>query len=196
MAIRDLLWACPACGEHEGLVAGRGGEVCRRCRARVRRGQGATIVVEAPGQPPVVRGAAEWVDALPQPADDGRVEGHALLREADAARPLREGQELLGFVERFGPGIPGMLAVRDDAIVFRPDGAGAERVWPLLDVTAVQPASSTLQLKVRGQPVITLRFTQGSVRLWEHRIQRRLRAAWRAAGRGDIVEFQPRVTTR
>lgn len=196
MAIRDLLWACPACGEHEGLVAARRGEACRKCGARVRRGRGATIVVEAPGRPPVARPAWEWADALAAPQDHGGAQAHAILREADAALPVREGTELLGFVERFGPKIPGTVGLRDDAVTFRPDGGGAERTWPLLDVTAVQPASSTLQLKVRAQPVVTLRFTNGSVRLWEHRIQQRLRAAWRAAGRGEIVEFQPRVTTR
>lgn len=196
MAIRDLLWACPACGEHEGLVAARGGEACRKCGARVRRGRGATIAVEAPGRPLLVRPAWEWVDALAAPEDAGRPEGHAILREADAALPVREGSELLGFVERFGPKIPGTVRLGDDALTFLPDSGGAERIWRLLDVTAVQPASSTLQLKVRTQPVVTLRFTDGSVRLWEHRIQQRLRAAWRAAGRGEIVEFQPRVTTR
>ena len=197
MAIRDLLWACPACGEPNGLSAARGGEVCRACGARVRRGRGADIVVEIDGRPPLVRPAWEWCDILPVPEENDRAEpgGAAILREADLAWPLRQGKELLGFVERFGPPLPGRLSLTSHALRFDPEH-GRSRIWPLLEVTAVQPASSALQLKLRAQPVLTLRFLDCSVRLWERRIQHRMRNAFRAAGRGEIVEFQPRVSFR
>lgn len=122
--------------------------------------------------------------------------GAAILREAEDAWPLKEGRRLLGFVERFGEKIPGTVSLDAQAIRFAPDAGGGGRVWPLLDVTAVQPASSALQLKVAGQHVVTLRFIDSSVRLWEQRIQEGLRRAYRAAGRGEIVEFQPRVSFR
>ncbi|MHB1169762.1 MAG: hypothetical protein ACYC28_10840 [Longimicrobiales bacterium] len=197
MAIRDLLWACPSCRTQESLVRGGKGEVCRACGAQVRRGARATIVLEVPGQQPRAGEAWEWSDLLGEPTNgDGTPAAHVVLRDAETARPLREDGELLGFVEGFGPKIPGMLTLDEDALTFTPHDAGASRVWPILDVTAVQPASSKLQLKVKGEPVVTLRFQDGSVRLWEARIQRALRRAWRAAGRGEIVEFQPRVSIR
>lgn len=198
MAIRDLLWACPACGEPNGLVPAGRGEACRKCGARVRRGPAATIIVEAPGQPSVARPAWAWCDALPQLDANGPINlrGSAILREAEDAWPLKEGSRLLGFVERFGEKIQGTVTLDAQAVRFAPDDGGPERVWPLLDVTAVQPASSALQLKVAGQHVVTLRFIDSSVRLWEQRIQEGLRRAFRAAGRGDIVEFQPRVSFR
>jgi hypothetical protein len=163
----------------------------------VRRGRGANIVVEVDGAPPLVRPAWEWCDRLPEPevGDSAEPAGAAVLREADRARPLRQGNELLGFVERFGPPAPGRLTLTADELRFLPEH-GRARTWRLLDVTAVQPASSALQLKPRDQPVVTLRFLDCSVRLWERRIQDRMRTAFRAAGRGEIVEFQPRVSFR
>lgn len=196
MAIRDLLWACPACGQPESLVRDGRAEKCRACGARLRRGRRATIVLEVAGRAPQVREAREWVDALGD-SDDGQreVSARVVLRDVARSWPLREGGELLGFVERFGPDMTGTLVMSTDAIRFQPD-AGPLRVWRILDVTAVQPASSKLQLKVKGHDVVTLRFIDSSVRLWEARIQRRLREAWQAAGRGEIVEFQPRVSAR
>lgn len=198
MAIRDLLWACPACGEPNGLIAVRRGEVCRACGARVRRGRGANIVVEVDGRPPLVRPAWEWCDLLPdaQENESAQPSGAAILREADSAWPLRQGKELLGFVERFGQPVPGRLTLADHELRFDPESGGEARVWPLLEVTAVQPASSALQLKLRDRPVVTFRFLDCSVRRWERRIQDRMRRAFRAADRGEIVEFQPRVSFR
>lgn len=164
----------------------------------VRRGRAATIVVDVPGRPSVVRPAWEWCDALPEVDGSGRIalQGHAILRVAEDAWPLEEGRELLGFVERFGEKIPGRVILDEQDMRFLPEDGSTMRVWPLLDVTAVQPASSALQLKVRERPVVTLKFLDCSVRLWEQRIQEGLRRAFRAAGRGEIVEFQPRVSFR
>lgn len=195
MAIRDLLWACPACGTPDGLASAGRVEACRQCQATVRRGPGATIVVQRPGAPAETRPAWEWCDRLPT-LTRTVLSGRVLLREADAARPLRDGHELLGFVERFGPARPGRLELSNDALTFAPDAGQAPIVWPLLDVTAIQPASSALQIKLRGRPVMSLKFLDSSVRLWEQGLQQALRAAYRAAGRGEIVEFQPRVSAR
>lgn len=196
MAIRDLLWMCPACGAEESLVRDGRTERCRICAARLHRGNRATIVLETAGQPPSVRDARDWVDLIGEPDDAGRDVGtRVILRDAEQSWPLRAAGELLGFVERFGPKIPGTLTLSAEAITFAPDN-GIPRTWPILDVTAVQPASSRLQLKMRGETVVTLHFVEGSVRLWEARVQHRLRQAWRAAGRGEIVEFQPRVSSR
>lgn len=198
MAIRDLLWACPACGVPNALVPARGGDRCRVCGAVLRRGPGASIVLEAPGRPPETRPAWQWCEALPALNGDGEpLDGHATLREADAVeRPVHRKRELLGFIERFGPPVRGVVTLTDDVVRFRSDDGTIERSWPLAELTAVQPASSALQLKARDQPVVSFRFTSCSVRLWERRIQNALRRVYRDLGRGQIVEFQPRISTR
>lgn len=200
MAIRDLLWACPACGVPNALVPARRGDVCSACGAELRRGAGATIVVKAPGRPSEVRRAWEWCESLPalnEAGADEPLDGHAVLREAQPGEaPLHVRGELLGFFERYGPDRRGIVALTANAIEFRPENGGPMRVWPFAELTAVQPASRALQLKARGQPVCSLRFTSCSVRLWERRIQNQLRRLYRDTGRGEIVEFQPRIATR
>jgi hypothetical protein len=180
------------------VPAGRRAEACRACRATLTRGAGATIVVRAPGRAPDARPAAEWCEALPAlNGDDEPLDGHATLRAAEPVeRPVQQDGELLGFIERFGPQIRGVVTLAEDAIHFQPEDGGPERSWRFADLTAVQPASSALQLKARGEPVVSLRFTSCSVRLWERRIQNALRRLFRETGRGEIVEFQPRISTR
>ena len=83
-------------------------------------------------------------------------------------------------------------------MTFQPDdAAGPVRFnWSLLDLTAIQLSSSTLQLKARRYPVVTIRFAVSSPKLWEERLQAAVRAAHARAGHGDIIEFQPRIVTR
>ena len=199
MAIRDLLWACPACGVPNALVpANRRSDACRSCGAVLRRGPGAHIVLEVPGRAPAARAACDWCADLPAlDADDEPLDGHATLREAETVeQPVHQKGELLGFIERFGPPGKGVVTLTDDAVRFRSDDGSLVRSWSLERLTAVQPASAALQLKARDQPVVSLRFTSCSVRLWERRIQNALRRLYRDAGRGEIVEFQPRISTR
>ena len=119
----------------------------------------------------------------------------AILRIAGAARPYHARGELIGWGERFGSKLRGHVRLTPDALIFR-QAEWTEREWPLARLTAVQPTSSALQVKVRDQPVAYLKFLDGSVRLWEHRIQQRLRTLYQERGWGEIVEFQPRITTR
>ena len=201
MAIRDLLWACPECGEIRALRAAKKGDVCSACGTSYRRGAGSAIVAEPPDGDAVERPAAEWVDRLPDrttlvepPAEDDwdeRVEARFATGEA----PVRVGGEYLGRAERFGPKRPGELRLRSDHVAFRTDD-GEERRWPLERVTAVQASSSTLQLKMRGEPVISFGFPSGSVRFCEERLQQLLRRFYRHRGKGEILEFQPRLVTR
>ena len=199
MAIRDLLWACPACGVPNALApASRRSDACRSCGAVLRRGPGANIVLEVPGRAPAARAACDWCADLPAPDPDAEpLDGHATLREAESVeQPLHQNGELLGFIERFRPAVQGVVTLTDGAVRFRSDDGSLVRSWPLERLTAVQPASAALQLKARDQPVVSLRFTSCSVRLWERRIQNALRRLYREAGRGEIVEFQPRISTR
>jgi hypothetical protein len=119
----------------------------------------------------------------------------AILRRSIADKPIRIDDELLGFMERFGPPVSGTVHLEKDAVVF--EGEDGERVlWRLDDITAVQPSARTVQLKLRNQPILSLRFPGGSPRVWEELIVAALRAHYRRTGQGEIREFQPRIVAR
>lgn len=204
MPLKDLLWACPTCCSLESIdLDGR----CRTCATRYQRGRGARITARANGSVPVERSAGEWLALLPWPDLDG--EGHTLpagstppfeqevqVRRAGAEHPLRRGGTFLGHVELLGPKQDGVLRLEAERLVFTPQRGDAGWSWPLPELTAIQPASSAIQLKARGEPVVSIKFVAGSVRLWEQRLKYCTRVAYRAAGRGEITEYQPRIRVR
>ncbi|HEY8469302.1 MAG TPA: hypothetical protein VIL18_06660 [Longimicrobiales bacterium] len=205
MAIRDLFWACPLCGAEESLRPADRGEACRACGATFRRGRGAEIEAVPPGGAPIVRHAAEWVRRLPpvRLPDDGEGEGEETLyrrapveaRFATGYAPVRRGHLFLGRVEQFGTARAGTLELTSHALAFAPE-SGAPCRWPLEEIGAVQPSSGVLQIRPRREPVVTFRFVEGSVRLWQELIEAALRRFYRRTGRGEIIEFQPRISTR
>jgi hypothetical protein len=204
MAISDLLWACPECGRIGGVdPAG----TCQGCGTAFSRGRGALIRALMPDGRLVERSPAEWSDRLPDPAvllkgDGGAGEDsvvrHArvLAREVTGVMAVRgEGREFLNRVERFGPKRQGTLELGPDRLTYRPEGGGP-REWPFDALTAIQASSSTLQVKARGQPLVAFRFLDDSVFLWETLLHAALRAFYRRTGRGEIIEFQPRIVAR
>jgi hypothetical protein len=72
------------------------------------------------------------------------------------------------------------------------DGEGSFE-WPLADLTAVQPSSTSLQIKAKRRPVVSFKFVYSSSRLWEERIQLALRQHYSTR---EIIEFQPRICLR
>ena len=88
----------------------------------------------------------------------------------------------------------GADGLRGDALYFR--SGGTEQVWPLTDLTAVQPSSTALQVKLRNGPIISMKFPTGSALLWEGRLCAGLQRCYDALGRGTIIEFQPRIQCR
>lgn len=199
MAIRDLLWSCPLCGLEGGLRRGKHEDVCAGCGARFRRGRGSEIVVETADGRTERRPAAEWaalLPAAPRPGGAGEWRRERVFaRFATGEAPVYRGGDLLGGVERLGPPLPGELALTAEDLVLRLDSGEMQR-WPLDRLTAVQMSSGTLQIKARDEELTTFRFPDGSARLWEESVAAALRARYRAAGRGDIVEFQPRIVAR
>lgn len=197
MAIADILYTCIECGRQEGLRAADGAEVCERCGTRYSRVNGAQIRVERPGRPAETRPAAEWLDILlnaePEPLDDIPPEPVS-LRIAERWRPHSAGGRYLGRIEHFGKEITGTLLLEEDRLIF--DGEEIRFTWPLLDLTAVQPSSRALQLKLRNGPLLSLKFPNGSAILWENRVQRAIQALFTQQGRGPILEFQPRIVTQ
>jgi hypothetical protein len=204
VALSDLLWACPECAEPGGI----GADGACRCGAAFSRGKGASIQARLPDGRIIARSPAEWVDRLPDPASllesgegKGAGEGEALRRARVAAREatgsavVRSGGRYLNQVEQYGPQRLAALEIHPDSLVYQPEG-GAARRWGMEALTAVQTSSSTLQIRVRAQPLISLRFLDDSLFLWEMLLHAALRSFYRRTGRGEIVEFQPRIVAR
>lgn len=200
MAIGDLLWACPYCGAVGALAKeGRGRAGCAACGARFRRGAGASLRARTPGGTWEEHAPAAWLRRLPSidrafgdaPGREDRVEA----RLAGPDEVVRRAAEVLGFRETDGERVEGVLRLEGDVLTLEEDG-GARRVWPLAELTAVQSSSRVVQVKARDRPVATFRFRTGSPRLWEELLQHALRRVYRARGRGEIREFQPRIVAR
>lgn len=194
MAIRDLLWACPLCRQTGSLRANRRSDRCAHCDAAFRRGKGTEIVVQSRDGVARALEAVDWLDHLPATARDGMLPAPTAVRLRIAARkrPVLRGKDLLGWVDEFGPARPGTLALDHEHLRFTGDD-GVQNEWALDDLTAVQPSSNDLQIKARAMPVVAIRFLTVSVRLWEEAIQNAIRNRWRLAGKGEVVEFQPRI---
>lgn len=203
MAIHDLLWACPFCGTVEGIAPAGKAERCRSCGASFRRGSRALIEATRPDGAVEAHGAAEWDERLPPlPDEEGGGAGESgagrrrstrvLARFALGDEAIRRGGVFLGTMERLGPERPGTLALAETSLELKL-ADGETRQWRLDDVAALQASSTSIQLRPRGQPIVSFRFPESSARLWEELLTAALRRRWRALGRGEIVEFQPRI---
>lgn len=206
MPLYDLLWACPACGEDRGLLDDD--ETCSACGTRFLRETGAAIRSIAPDGSVSLRTPAEWADMLPAPASllgDHPVRTARVMIQPVTGEAAVAGR--IGFLNRievFGKETPGTLTLLADGLVVTEGGEappeaggepGAGR-WGLETLTAVQTSSKSLQLNRRGAPLVSLRFLDDSVYLWERLIRAALRDFYGRTGRGEILEFQPRIVAR
>lgn len=210
MPLNHFLYRCPRCGADP--LAGEGDHAwCDTCGCRFERGEGGGLIRvscidggswDVPGS---LLGAAvavwggAWTRAV-QAQDILFYQARVELRGASAERPVRYGGELLGFAEALGPPVPGWLTLKDDALFFSPvrgdRKAAKEARWPLLEIRAVQTSSRALQLVPgRDKGVLHFEFPSDSPRRWEELLHLALRRAYRRAGLGEIVEFQPRIVT-
>lgn len=200
MAIRDLLWACPCCGTRGGLRKERKIEVCGGCGTKFRRVGGAMIEAVRADGGVERRHARDWLDRLPplriERLDD--VAEHVEVvqaRFADGWTAVRHRGRHLNFIERFGRPVEGELRLGPNGIEFLAR-SGKRYHWPLDQVTAVQSSSRTLQVNSRIHPLVSFRFPTGSAHYWEELLREALRVTYRAAGKGEIIEFQPRIVTQ
>jgi hypothetical protein len=187
--IRDLLWGCVICGAFESLRMVDRIETCENCGAKYRRAHGAQIAVEVQGRGIETRTASEWSAHLPPVTPTGSAE--CLIRVAESDIPVGGYGEYLGRVERFGDFKFGQLELTEDSLIFKGREGEESFEWPLSEITAVQPSSTSLQIKARRRPVASFKFVNSSSRLWEERIQIALRQHY--SGR-KIIEFQPRIS--
>lgn len=199
MAVRDLMWGCPLCRQPGSIRPSARTERCESCSATFHRGRGATIVAASNGTRQQ-RSAAEWLRILgpvesPVPDPDGLILRCEPVRVklTGVHRPLRFGDQLLGWVESYDRPRSGTMSLRTDGLHFMPD-RGDLIVWTPGDITGLQPASSALQIGLRGR-MASVKFLRGSVRLWTRALSDLLRDWHRSHGR-DVFELQPSVRTR
>lgn len=203
MAIHDLLWACPDCGVTGSIRRSSGRkERCVACGTTFHRGRGASIVASREGRPDRVLAAAEWLSKLPAieerfPDRDGSMPGPepVVLRVAREVTPVRLNRELLGWAERFGPPRAATMTLTATSLRLEGKGAASASEIPLEQLMAIQASSSTLQVGSRDRPVLSLRFHDSSVLLWEHLLRGRARRRFRELGLGEITEWQPVIRT-
>lgn len=205
MPLYDLLWACPACGKDRGLRDDD--QSCSACGTRFLRESGAAIRSIAPDGSSSVRTPAEWLDLLPTPAsllgDQPVRTARVMIQPVTGEATVGGDLGFLNRIEVFGDETTGTLTLLADGVKVTETGeghskSGGERAgdwWGLETLTAVQTSSKSLQLKRRGAPLISFRFLNDSVYLWEQLIRAALRDFYQRTGRGEIVEFQPRIVT-
>lgn len=111
----------------------------------------------------------------------------------------------IGFLNRievFGEKTRGILTLLADGLIVGVDGVqegqeeDREDWWGLETLTAVQTSSKSLQLKRRDAPLVSFRFLDDSLFLWEQLLRAALRDFYARTGRGEILEFQPRIVAR
>ena len=107
---------------------------------------------------------------------------------------VHDGEGYLNRIEIWGEESPGMLELYPDRLELKLDGEAAVP-WPLESLTAVQASSSALQINRRGEPLASFRFRNDSIFLWEELMHAVLRDFYGRTGRGEIIEFQPRIVT-
>lgn len=196
MAIHHLLYACVDCGRVAGIRrAEKGTELCIECGAAYSRADQANIRVRYANGTVEVRHPAAWLDHIEaRPSHGAPAQERVTVRFAERQKPYYHSGMYLGHVERFGPRVGGLLRVDADAVRF--EATGESHHWPLLELTAVQPSSKTLQLRLRDGTLASIEFPEGSPLLWEDRVREAVQAAYTASGRGSIMEYQPRIVCR
>ncbi len=196
MSLRDLIYRCPFCGTD--TMQGKGEEAhCPRCeRVYQLASRGDGLRVSGQDGPDLQIGVGVLLNRMGSLGKDGAVlESSVLTRFAYRERPVWYGDALIGFFEEWGPSRPGELRLDDRTVQFT-EPSGELHRWSLLDLRAVQTASAAVQISAIGGELVSFRILNGSPRRWEKAFRERLRRAWRSRGKGEIVEFQPRIRTR
>ena len=204
MALVDLCYRCPQCGHDP--VGGDGDAVwCESCGIRIERSRGRLLLSLAERDQPFDVSATDLCRRIDEHGgpitratrEDGTLEYSARARISwrVAERAVRYRGVLRGFVESMGPPAPGTVTVDRDRVHVDAGGRDAGS-WRHLDLGAVQASSSSLQLSLPDDQLVQFRFEDDSPRRWETLMRRLISDAYERAGRGRVVEFQPRIVTR
>lgn len=196
MSLRDLIYRCPFCGtdtmEGKGIEAHCPG--CGRVYQLASRGDG--FRVSGQDRPDLEIGVSALLNRMGSLGRDGAsLESSVLTRFSHRERPVWYRDALIGLFEEWGPSRPGELRLDDWTVQFT-EPSGELHQWSLLELRAVQTASAAVQISVIGGELVSFRILNGSPRRWEKAFRERLRRVWRSRGKGEIVEFQPRIRAR
>ena len=204
MALIDLCYRCPQCG-HDPMSGEGDAAWCASCGIRIERSRG-RLLLSLPGRDmPFQVNAADLCRRIDEHGgpitratrDDGTVEYSARARISwrVSEQAVRYRGVLRGFAESMGPATPGTITVDRERVHV---GCGDRQAgsWRHLDLGAVQASSSSLQLSLPDDQLVQLRFVDDSPRRWETLMRRLIAEAYEGAGRGRVVEFQPRIVTR
>ena len=203
MPLRHVLYRCPLCGNDP--TEGQGDEArCADCQATFVRAARGVLVRSSAGEANMsvaelvdrIRGHGGVVSAATTSDAALHYAADVLYHGAVSEEPLWDGGRLLGYVERPGRARRGVLELTDRDLSFR--GAEGEEIvrWPLRDVTSLQVSTRSLQIGVRWVGTLQVTFLEASTFRWEELLQHVIREVWRGEGRGEIGEFQPRITGR
>ena len=187
-------------------MSGEGDEAaCTACGTRFSRGRGNRVLLEARPDGGTVEtpisALVGLIESSGGPLTRARRPDGSIGYSAEvdiswrvAEEPVHHEGKLKGFSELMGEPSPGELSVDADSVTVRTEGEG-EDTWRFLDVRALQTSSSSLQLSLPGDRLVQFRFREDSPRRWEDLMRHLLREAYRRAGKGNVVEFQPRIVT-
>lgn len=204
MALVDLCYRCPRCG-HDPMSGEGDAAWCASCGIRIERSRGRLLLLLPEGDRRFDVSALDLcrrIDEHGGPITRATRDGGALEYQARARiswqvseRAVRYRGVLRGFAESMGPAAQGTITV-DRERVHVECGDRRAGSWRHLDLGAVQASSSSLQLSLPGDQLVQLRFLDDSPRRWETLMRRLITDAYERAGRGRVVEFQPRIVTR
>jgi hypothetical protein len=130
-------------------------------------------------------------DTLGQFSYSARVQA----RRASEELPVWYRGSLQGFAERLGEPVAGTLRLTAEHLALSSAEEGVDR-WPLLAIGAIQTSSSSLQISPSEGGVVQFRFEEDSPKRWDDLLRLAVRRAYRREGRGEIIEFQPRIRSR
>lgn len=205
MALTDLLYRCPRCGFDPLPGVGEEAE-CPACGTSfARSAEGNGIRVWSAGEPLSdlpTHVLTERIEALGGALPEGAVpEGEirrarVRMQRSHSEDPLRWSGRLVGYVERFQEPVEGDLRLTDRTLEMRGMDGGLLASWGLSTLAAVQGASSAIQIRAENGVLFQFRFLGDSPRRWESLLRAVVAEARRREGLGEVVEFQPRITSR
>lgn len=185
-------------------MTGKGDQAwCGTCGTRIARRRGKLFVSNARHEEEHETNAAKLACDIDlhdgfgngtfRPTADFVHSAHALVAWRDAERAIWYKGALRGFAETMAPEVPGTVAARRDVLRIETSDAGPGQQWSYLEIRALQASSSCLHVSLPGDRLVQLRFAVDSPRRWEEMLRALVRNAYRRAGRGAVLEFQPRI---
>jgi hypothetical protein len=214
----NLLYRCPRCG-HGTMEGAKDQARCPECGVVfARSGEGGLIFVREPSGgewdvpgTELTAAISAWEDKGCLPGTEGEVseegvgsprkemtrEAEVLVRSSGNEAPVFFGGSFMGFAEAMGKATSAKLRLTEEGVEVEyheaDTGEKNTSFWPFFEIRAVQTSSSSLQFSPSSGGLLEFRFLADSSYRWERLLRNAIRRAYRKAGLGEILEFQPRI---